>query len=332
MDLTTYNQYTPRTGFTSIITQANSNLIARPRTVWDSRNVFESYSFDLKNLINHCLNAFRMTHNLDNRDKLLVIKSNFMRDNRELMDSSDIYAVEALNKFSMFHRVRSNFRENLNVAVNDSNYGTCFHVLREPSREVTASLLDAVFYTKGFQGIQTLRDNLQTIIIGGCSYNPDVIKVYNFIIYSTPFIFCDLASNDFSQIVGVTKQMCLHSPFEVISHELISVINNHPFQNLSFVLKTQMQLENTLPDSGAVRNAYNYLMSSYYAGGRALGAGSALVGLSTFSVYIFNLLNRSQITQIAANVPSHLRPPVFLLNDDDVDRAVQIIINFVLEP
>jgi hypothetical protein len=76
--------------------------------------------------------------------------------------------------------------------------------------------------------------------------------------YSAPFILVDAASgNSFTQLAF------FFSPYELIGSELLSYISLFRFEDLTYIMKMQLFLEQNLPDFQLCRNLHKALLINY---------------------------------------------------------------------
>jgi hypothetical protein len=200
-----------------------------------------------------------------------------------------------------------------------------FFNLKTASEQLTISLLNSVYYVDGYNGIQRIHRCLHAICQPGAAFNPDVLNAYNLLVYSSPFILCqvynaDLDLNTCSNVIG-------HSPYELIASQLNTLLSTYSYQDLSFVLRHQLRFEHNMPDIGALRDTYDYLLHCFNQARRfASNAGYGSAASSIFATAIYYTNQRLALPNTASFIPF----PGDQSITNDLDRAIQILVDVIL--
>lgn len=295
----------------SLITQATNN--ARNRVVISDtdgvvrdsltfRPVLPHHSKDFRNFVSDSIVVARKNQSFIDTDKLFVLKSKKLIRNPEIT-WDDSHVMTKLNKISHFKPDIQAYRlKNAELLQQNITQETLLG-MSGVSERVTKALLKTVYYIEGPLGLPRIRENLYNIINSG-HFNPDCLKMYNFLIYSAPFMFVDFNANS-----GMfTPAMFYHCPYEIIATNLITYIDTMQLPDLNFVLRMQMKLEASyLPDVGYYRELYNSTLGRMdlirYHTTRGVFAGT-LLALTPATIRLATLILTNSGNTITNTVPN----------------------------
>lgn len=159
-------------------------------------------------------------------------------------------------------------------------------------------------------------------IINNNTYNPDCLKMYNLLIYSSPFILCNVfTGGDF------THAMFLHAPFELVATNFQTFITSFPFEDPSFPLRMQMRLEGAIPEGTFIHNAYHYILEHCSQGRRYAKYGIYSGILSTIAkLVLYSNITRTESTDM---IPFAQTPTGF--SQEEFDLMVTVMVNVILQ-
>lgn len=264
-----------------------------------------SHSYDFRNLFLHSLITARKNYDRTDKESLHVLKSRVLGNNCW----NDVSFMENMNKISLFKQHIGLYHETIKRVIENGNTITFFIDMKECSKEITIDILRTVYYKGGTTGIINIQNNLNNIISGGL-YNPDCLKLYNLIIYSSPFVFGSLYEQNL-----LTQAILFQSPYELIATYLQTFITTMPFEDPSIYLRMQIKLECALPNMSPVYDYYN----TFVGYGRTGITFTTRIGvLSTFIRYGVLPYIGTQQTEI---VPREVDP----LSPQEIDELITLI-------
>ena len=288
---------------------------------------FTPHSYDFRNLISHVNDCAIKCENLPDRQKLFVIKSKKLASNEASLGQwNDQHIIETLNSYSMHKSSILQYRAVVSDAVG-APAQEFFKMMQNASKNILDSLLNVIVCTEGAKGVLDLKSRLNIIPYG--SFEFDVLRCYNIIIYSTPFIIMSTYERSL-----LTPEVFFNAPYEHIATNLVDYITNHPPDNSSILLRMQIKLENSLPQIGLLRDAYEaYLEVSRKT--KLFGVVSLIpVTFKYFVLPISNVLWSQLIPTVPAitdavtaglPVSPAVIPDVPALSPEDLNRILSVI-------
>lgn len=208
-----------------------------------------------ENLLNHSIYVTRMTCD-SVINKLFVLKSRELSGNLNVT-WNDQYIVKTVNRLSIFREHIVAYKASANVILQRQNITSYFIDMQHISKEITFDFIKAIYYTEGTEGIARVQNNLLNAL-DAQRFKPHTLKVYNLVLYSAPFILCQIAAQD----PTIPDTDFFHTPFEVVISGLENTIRNFTYHN---PIRTQLKFENSLPDVAYIRYIYDYFKSSIYS-------------------------------------------------------------------
>lgn len=170
------------------------------------------------------------------------------------MDTSttwtDVFAVEQLNKISMYNENIRAYKERISSIVDSIQV---FMDMGHVSKELTVSILKTLRFRDRGTDSEQLVDVLSQIIHNNCDINT-VRQIYNLILYSCPYVFTTAMLGDASAV-----HILNHSPYEYCALVIQDLNMNISVGDINLVMRTQARLEGNLPNVGLYRNMYEIL-------------------------------------------------------------------------
>ena len=304
--------------------EVNDFIGTAPQLVLGNPNVSPTrilppHTYDLRNFIRHSMEFLQKNERLTDQNKLFVFKSRALENNADV-NWTDAQVIETLNKSTLYRPVLTSYRRKVTDFINNDNvlpYLPDFHPV---SKDVVNAVLNLVYTIQGLDGILSIRTNLSNLITPGARFDPECLKVYNLLIYSAPFVLTEAFLNPTTMF---TQEMFFNAPYESIATFLHQHMLVYDYPNLNFIIRTQMRIENSLPEITAMRAMYDAAITMYRTT-RLIGTvGSVITPIIPIGGILLRALR-------AHNIPIEIEP-VIQGDDEIVDVCVRALVLFILD-
>ena len=270
---------------------------------------------DFMNLFNHSWGLMRRNAANQDNHSLAVLRSASLDPTIQ----NDQFVIDFMNRTSFFNIDIMNYKNEVRRIVDSGLFSQQFFALKDASKSLTDSILKTIYYTGGIDGVNLLNNNLGNVIIG--NFNPDCLKIYNIIIYTAPFVLIDAAQgNAFSQLAF------FYSPYELIAAHLQAYSATFVYEDLTFLMKLQMKLEQNLPEIKLCKQLYSTLLMCY-AAQRRIGTIAVLVALPTVGLVKYLPLILSSPENAGATTSAVVVPRAGGSGEDIIFQILFDIIN-----
>jgi hypothetical protein len=284
-----------------------------------------NHSFDLNNLVQHSRKVAERNNGMDCNDQLYVLRSKKLRDS---MDDTwnDQHVLDSMNTIARFKPDIKSYREKITELLQNDNFDSVyFRDMKNYSQSITLDFLKTTNYIEGKEGIATVYNHLTAVLTG--KWDPDCLKIYNLLIYAGPFVM-----NEAVHSGSFATTVFYHSPFELIAVNLQTFMSSSIPENLSFMFRAQLQVENMLYDGSnetlrAIRSYYIYPDWGLFRGTNFRIQGYSLLGTLVAARAAPYLLQIASQTDSSARVPTGHQQE---LSNDALDSIIPIIIDTLL--
>lgn len=211
-----------------------------------------TYTADFRNMYNHSVRLLQENADIQG-NSLYYIKSKQLSTPHD----NDQFVIDTINKTSIFDTDIALYKEAVKSIVDSGDHVSHFYKLHPVGQGVTDCILKSLYYTKGIDGVYMLNESLLKIV-NSCSFNPDVLKIYNILLYTAPFILIDAANG-----CSFSNLSFFYSPYELIAANLHTYIMGFRFEDLTYLLRLQLRLELNVPQIKQCMQLYREVMGTY---------------------------------------------------------------------